>query len=71
MRGYAERVPVADLGDTPHMRALEIIVGLIVAAVLFVVLEVIGIVIKFALIAAAVGFVAGAAITMMFRSRSS
>jgi hypothetical protein len=53
------------------MRALEIIVGLIVAAVLFVVLEVIGIVIKFALIAAAIGFVAGAAITMMFRSRSS
>jgi hypothetical protein len=53
------------------MRALEIIVGLIVAAILFVVLEVIGIVIKFALIAAAAGFVAGAAITMMFRSRSS
>ena len=67
--------PAADLtaalGGTPHMRALEIIVGLIVAAVLFVVLEVIGIVIKFALIAAAAGFVAGAAITMMFRSRSS
>ena len=58
------------LGRHPHMRALEIIVGLIVAAVLFVVLEVIGIVIKFALIAAAVGFVAGAAITMMFRSKS-
>jgi uncharacterized protein YacL len=53
------------------MRALEIIVGLIVAAILFVVLKVIGIVIKFALIAAAIGFIVGAAITMMFRSRSS
>ncbi len=59
------------LGGTPHMRALEIIVGLIVAAVLFVVLEVIGIVIKFALIAAAFGFVVGAVVTMMFRSQSS
>jgi membrane associated rhomboid family serine protease len=58
-------------GDTTHMRALEIIVGLIVAAILFVVLEVIGIVIKFALIAAVAGFVAGALVTMMFRSRSS
>jgi hypothetical protein len=53
------------------MRALEIIVGLIVAAILFAVLEVIGIVMKFALIAAAVGFVAGTVITMMFRTRSS
>jgi membrane associated rhomboid family serine protease len=53
------------------MRALEIIVGLIVAAILFVVLKVIGIVIKFALIAAIGGFVVGAAITMMFRSRST
>jgi len=53
------------------MRALEIIVGLIVAAALFVTLKIIGIVIKFAVIAAVIGFVVGVGITMMFRSKSS
>jgi membrane associated rhomboid family serine protease len=70
-RGSPDADFTAILKGTPDMRALEIIVGLIVAAVLFVVLEVIGIVIKFALIAAAAGFVAGVAVTMMFRSKSS
>jgi multisubunit Na+/H+ antiporter MnhF subunit len=37
----------------------EIIAGLVLAATLFIVLKVIGIVIKFALVAAVLGFVAG------------
>ena len=52
------------------MRALEIIVGLVVALLAFVVLKIIGIVIKFALIAALLGFVAGWLIARMFRSRT-
>ena len=41
------------------MRSFEIIAGLLVAAVLFILLKLIGMVIKFALIAAVLGFVAG------------
>lgn len=41
------------------MRTFEIVAGLLLAAVLFIVLKVIGMVIKFALIAAVLGFVAG------------
>jgi hypothetical protein len=38
---------------------VEIIAGLLLAAILFIVLKVIGIVVKFALIAAVLGFVTG------------
>ena len=41
------------------MRSFEIIAALLLAAVLFIVLKLIGMVIQFALIAAALGFVAG------------
>ena len=56
-------------GDT--MRTIEIVVGLIVALVLFVVLKLIGIVIKFAAIAAVIGFILGLAVTRMVGARSS
>jgi hypothetical protein len=38
---------------------VEIIAGLVLAAILFIVLKVIGMVLKFALIAAVLGFVTG------------
>lgn len=41
------------------MGKFEIIAGLLLAAILFIVLKVIGMVVKFALVAAALGFVAG------------
>jgi hypothetical protein len=41
--------------------------GLLAAAILFIVLEVIGMVVKFALIAAALGFVAGLMLTRSLR----
>jgi hypothetical protein len=41
------------------MQRFEIIAGLLLAAILFIALKVIGLVVKFALIAAALGFVAG------------
>jgi hypothetical protein len=41
------------------LRTFEIVAGLLLAAVLFIVLKVIGMVIKFALIAGVLGFVAG------------
>ena len=41
------------------MGKVEIIAGLLLAAILFIVLKVIGIVVKFALVAAILGFVAG------------
>ncbi len=53
------------------MRVLEIVVGLILALALFIGLKVLGLVLKFALIAAALGFVVGVGVAMMFRSRSS
>jgi hypothetical protein len=37
----------------------ELIAGLVLAAILFIVLKVIGIVVKFALVAAVLGFVTG------------
>ena len=49
------------------MRTFEIIAGLLLAAILFVVLKVIGMVIKFALIAALLGFVAGIFLARSFR----
>ncbi len=49
------------------MRALEIIVALIVALVVFVVVKLLGLVIHVALIAAAIGLIAGFVIARMFR----
>jgi len=53
------------LGKT--MRALEIIVALIVALIAFVVVKLLGLVIHVALVAAAVGLIAGFIIARMFR----
>ena len=52
------------------MRALEIVAGLIVALIIFFVLKVLGLLLKFALIAAVLGFVAGLLIARMFRRSS-
>ena len=41
------------------MRSFEIIAGLLLAAILFILLKLIGMVVKFALIAALLGFFAG------------
>jgi hypothetical protein len=49
------------------LKSFEIIAGLLLAAVLFVVLKLIGLVVKFALIAALVGFVAGLFLARAFR----
>lgn len=49
------------------MKSFEIIAGLLLAAVLFVILKLIGIVVKFALIAALIGFVAGLVLARAFR----
>jgi len=53
-----------------NMRALEIVVAIIVAVVVFFVLKILGLLLKVALIGAALGFVAGLAITFMFRQRT-
>ena len=49
------------------MGKFEIIAALLLAAILFIVLKVIGIVVKFALIAAVLGFVAGLLLARSFR----
>jgi hypothetical protein len=49
------------------LRNFEIIAALLLALILFVVLKVIGLVVKFALIAAALGFVAGLLLARSFR----
>ena len=49
------------------MRTFEIIAGLLLAVILFVVLELIGMVVKFSLIAAVLGFVAGLILARSFR----
>ena len=49
------------------MRIFEILAALLVAAILFVVLKVIGMVLKFALVAAALGFIAGLVLARAFR----
>ena len=53
------------------MAKFEIIAGLVLAAILFIVLKVIGLVVKFALIAAVLGFVAGLMLARSFRSGRS
>ena len=49
------------------MGKFEIIAALLLAAILFIVLKVIGLVVKFALVAAAVGFVAGLLLARAWR----
>ena len=49
------------------MRSFEIIVALLLATVLFIVLKLIGMVVKFALAAAVLGFVAGLLLARSFR----
>jgi multisubunit Na+/H+ antiporter MnhF subunit len=55
------------LPSAAHMRTFEIIIALICALVLFFALKIIGLVIKFALIAAVLGFVAGLVLARMLR----
>ena len=52
------------------MRTVEITIALICAVVLFTVLKIIGLVIKFALIAAVLGFGAGLLLARTLRPRS-
>ncbi len=49
------------------MRLFEILAALLLAGILFIVLKVIGLVVKFALIAALLGFVAGLVLARAFR----
>jgi hypothetical protein len=49
------------------MRTFELVLALLVALAVFVALELIGMVVKFALIAAALGFVAGLVLGRSFR----
>lgn len=49
------------------MRTFEIVIALIVAALVFVVFKVLGLLIKFALIAAVLGFIAGLVLARLFR----
>lgn len=51
------------------MWAIEIIAGLILAAVLFVTLKLLGLVLKVALFAAVLGFAIGFVATRMFKAR--
>ena len=50
-----------------RLRSFEIIAGLLLAAILFVVLKVIGLVVKFALIAAILGFATGILLARQWR----
>jgi len=49
------------------MGRIEIIAGLLLAAILFIVLKVIGLVVKFALMAAVLGFAAGLLLARQWR----
>jgi len=49
------------------LKSFEIIAGLLLATILFVVLKLIGLVVKFALMAALVGFVAGLVLARSLR----
>lgn len=52
------------------MRAFEIVIAILVALAVIAVLKVIGLMLKFALIAGALGFVAGFLIARAFRART-
>jgi hypothetical protein len=51
-----------------RLRTFEIVAALLLAGILFIVLKVIGLVVKFALIAAVLGFVAGLLLARQFRA---
>ena len=53
------------------MRAFEVTIALIIAVVAFVALKLIGLIVKFALIAAVIGFVAGLVLARSLRPRAS
>ncbi len=53
------------------MKTFEFTVALIVALVVFVALKLIGLIVKFALIAAVAGFIAGLVLARTLRPRSS
>jgi hypothetical protein len=50
---------------------IEIVAGLVLALIAFIVLKVLGLLLQFALIAAVLGFVAGLLLARMFRSRAT
>lgn len=52
------------------MRAAELIAALVLALIAFFVLKLLGLFLKFALVAAALGFIAGLLIARAFRRRS-
>lgn len=52
------------------MRTAELIAAVILALIVFVALKLLGLFIKFALVAAVLGFVAGLLIARAFRSRT-
>lgn len=52
------------------MRTAELIAALILALVIFLALKLLGLFLKFALVAAALGFIAGLVIARAFRIRS-
>ena len=53
------------------MRTFEFVIALIVAVIVFFVLKLIGLIVKFALIAAVMGFIAGLVLARALRPRSS
>ena len=52
------------------MRTFELVIALFVAVIAFVVLKLIGLIVKFALIAAVAGFIAGLILARALRPRS-
>ena len=57
----------ADFEKGFWMRTFEIIAALVLAAIAFVVVKILGLFLKFALIAAVLGFVAGLLLARLFR----
>jgi multisubunit Na+/H+ antiporter MnhF subunit len=53
------------------MRSFELIIAVIVAVVVFALLKLIGLIVKFALIAGVLGFIAGLILARSLRPRSS
>ena len=51
------------------MRTAEIIAAVVLAVIVFAALKVIGLVVKFALVAAVLGFIAGLVLARSFRRR--
>lgn len=53
------------------MRTAELIAAIILAMIVFIALKLLGLFLKFALIAAAAGFIAGLLLARMLRAKSS